>query len=166
MLLKLGTITAKFHQGPRALINLRVQISAGHWEGTPERRGGGVRRRTRSWGWGRWLTTAGAATMDSVPRFAQLMGPRASPLYTAAPGSGDFLHHLKRAWRSTIICVVVNPRTATAFQLHHGPKTQLNETNLGSEFHETMGVSLFYVTFLNDSGPAQLIIFYRLLCHF
>lgn len=28
MLLKLGTITAKFHQGPHALINLLLQISA------------------------------------------------------------------------------------------------------------------------------------------
>ena len=32
MLLKLGTITAKFHQGPHALINLRLQISAGERE--------------------------------------------------------------------------------------------------------------------------------------
>lgn len=41
MLLKLGTITAKFHQGPHALINLHLKISAGEREG--ERiRGGGV----------------------------------------------------------------------------------------------------------------------------
>lgn len=41
MLLKLGTITAKFHQGPRALINLRVQISAGQRERERSPREGG-----------------------------------------------------------------------------------------------------------------------------
>lgn len=44
MLLKLGTITAKFHQGPHALINLRLKISAGEREGERIRGGrvGGV----------------------------------------------------------------------------------------------------------------------------
>lgn len=44
MLLKLGTITAKFHQGPHALINLCLKISAGERAGEG---GGGVINNSR-----------------------------------------------------------------------------------------------------------------------
>lgn len=83
MLLKLGTITAKFHQGPHALINLRLKISAGEREG--ERiRGGGI-----GGGGGSWvINNSRDCRRGQRALFRSAPGaPYEHPFHTAAAGT-------------------------------------------------------------------------------
>lgn len=90
MLLKLGTITAKFHQGPHALINLHLQISAG--EGERERKG------VRLWGGGEQvINNSRDWRRGQRALFCSARGAPYKPLHTAAADAGWLDHPLKSA---------------------------------------------------------------------
>lgn len=169
MLLKLGTITAKFHQGPRALINLLVQISAGQRERERSPRkgvGGGVGGRGGA---------GGQVINNSRDRHNGQRGPFCSA--HGAPCEAPctqllqtrFHHHLRRAWRSRIIWMVVNASPGITFWLYNNNKKwERKETNRWSGVHHVSAtVSLsFSMTILNGSDLSQWLICYHLLWHF
>lgn len=79
MLLKLGTITTKFHQGPHALINLRLQISAGERE----------RKRTRERGQGEQvINNSRDCHHGQRALLCSAQGAPEEPFYTDAVGTG------------------------------------------------------------------------------
>lgn len=82
MLLKLGTITAKFHQGPHALINLRLQISAGEREGERNQRKGG------EIGGRQVINNSRDCHRGQRALFCSARGAPYQPFYTAAAGPG------------------------------------------------------------------------------
>lgn len=90
MLLKLGTITAKFHQGPHALINLRLQISAGERERERTReRGGWVRFGGGGGGGGRQvINNSRDCRHGQHALFCSARGAPYEPLHAAAAGTG------------------------------------------------------------------------------
>lgn len=81
MLLKLGTITAKFHQGPHALINLRLQISAGERERKNQRKGGEIGGR-------QVINNSRDCRHGQRALFCSARGAPYETFYTAAAGTG------------------------------------------------------------------------------
>lgn len=93
MLLKLGTITAKFHQGPRALINLRLQISAGGKRERKNQREGRVRFGGSGGGGGggggrQVINNSRDCRRGQRALFCSARGAPYEPLHAAAAGTG------------------------------------------------------------------------------
>lgn len=84
MLLKLGTITAKFHQGPHALINLCLEISAGERERESER----TRERGVRLGGRQVINNSRDCRRGQRALFCSARGAPYKPFYTAAAVTG------------------------------------------------------------------------------